>query len=245
MLLVCMLVAAALPSHSAAMVMDTRTGPVSGAPLLVLPSAGPYAWVDTGAVFDFAPTAMTLSDGGRWHRQGFDPRWIFSTGLSLRRGAAAILFGGRVRVFGIAVQLGAMRRGDVPLGVTATALATADGWDLSLTPAYSFAKLSVSAKLLPFVAIRLRAAKTLYDVQGWTPDRSNPYAAAKTRDVALAPMVGLAAPWRSAELRVTAGWEQLLVDDLRWEARPTALSRSSGPFVLVQLRGTLAARGLR
>jgi hypothetical protein len=192
--------------------------------LVVVPSAGTNAWLETGVVFDFAPTAMTLSDGGRWHRQGFDPRWSFVTGLALRRGAVALLAGSNV--FGVAAQVGAMRRGGVPLGVTATALATADGWDLSLTPAYSFAKLSVSAKLLPFVAIRLRAARTLYEVQGWAHDRSSPYARATTRDIALAPMVGLAAPWRFAELRVTAGWEQLLAG---LSSRPVAVARARDP----------------
>lgn len=227
------------PGAAPALVRETRTGPISGTPLVVTPSPFAQAWIDAAPSLDLAPLSMTLSDGARWTRSPGAPRWDFSAGAGAGRFAAALEVG--LGTAALAAQVDALRREERRLGITGTArIVYGGGWDLSLVPAYGWHAASGRwGTLVPFVAARVRWGRTLYDVSGWNSDRASPFATAITRDLALAPMAGVAASWRFAEVRATAGWELLLVDRVAWEDRPTALRRSGGAFALLLLRARI------
>ena len=218
-----------------ALVRDVGHG--SGLPLGVEPSPPLVQfWIDAQARVEGAPLAMTLSDGRRWRRDALPPRWDYSMGLGLARFSTALQFGpGTV---GVAMQLDLVRRGDWQFATAAAARVGAGlEYDLSFVPVLSTRRrLNAWATLVPFGAARVRRGQTLYEVQGWSADLSHPYATALTRDLALAPMAGVAAVTRFAELRLTAGWEVFLVNRLVKEDRPTDLTRKGGPFALLALR---------
>ncbi len=227
---------AAAPGAPGALEREVRTGPVSGTPLVVAPLPTGQVWIDAGTTFDLAPVSMTLSDGGRWHGRAATSRLAFAAGLAVGSFAAAAEAG--VGTGALAAQVDVLRDEKRRLGITAAGrLVYGGGWDVSATPSYGAHLASYRwGALVAFGAARLRFGRTLYDVQGWSADRASPYATAITRDLALAPMAGVALGWRYAELRATAGWEVLLLDRTEREDRPTALSRSGGPFALLQLR---------
>lgn len=193
-------------------------------------------WFDGQATADGAPLALTLSDGGRWRRSALPPRWDYSMGLGISRFSAALQFA--QGTLGIAMQLDLLRRGDWLFATTAAArVGSGEEYDLSVVPTLSTRRrLGEWATLVPFGAARLRRGQTRYDVQGWSADRSSPYAIVLTRDLAIAPMAGIAAVTRFAELRLTAGWELFLVNGLVKEDRPADLTRRGGPFALLALR---------
>lgn len=231
--------AAAAPGPARALNEETRIWPVSGMPLVVGPSPFPQVWVDASATFDFAPLELTLSDGRTWRRRPEEPRLDFTAGATIGPFTAAAVLG--YEVVGAAAQVD-LRRGDQGrLGITGTArLGFGGGFDLSLAPAYS--ALVASGRrgaLAAFAAARVRWGQTRYFVQGWDADHASPYADVVTRDLAVAPMAGLAALWRWAELRLTGGWEVFAVNRVDREDRPASLSRSGGPFVVLALRGRM------
>ncbi|HSN14831.1 MAG TPA: hypothetical protein VLT61_09385 [Anaeromyxobacteraceae bacterium] len=224
-----------MPGDAAALVRDVGHG--TGLPLVVEPSVPSLQlWIDAQARADAAPLAMTLSDGGRWRRDALPPGWDYSMGLGLERCSAAIQLG--AGTLGVAMQVDLLRRGGWLLATAAAArVGGGEEYDLSVVPVLSTQhRLNAWATLVPFGAARVRRGKTLYEVQGWSADRSHPFATALTRDVALAPMAGVAAVTRFAELRLTAGWEIFLVNQLVKELRPTDLRRDGGPFALLALR---------
>ncbi len=208
-------------------------------PLVVGPSPFPQLWIDVAPSFDFAPLEITLSDGGRWRRDPAKPRWDFAAGGTIRRLSGAVVLG--PRNVGAAAQLDLHRDDDGRLAVTATGrLCAGGGFDLSLVPAYSgFVASGRYGSLVAFAAARVRWGETLYAVEGRSADRSSPFANVLTRDLAAAPMAGLAALWTWAELRLTGGWEVFAVNRVDSEVRPAYLSRSGGPFVSVALRARL------
>ncbi len=219
---------------------ETRVGPVPAPPLVVEPSpARVQLWLDAQVALDAAPVSMTLSDGGRWTRDRLHSRWELSTGAGLGRLAAALQAG--LGVAGLSVQWDPVERAHLKVGVSAAGrLVYGGGWDVSLTPLVSWRHaLGARVALVPFLAARLRGGETLYEVQGWDADRASPFASAVTEDLALAPMVGAALVVGRFELRATAGWEAMLASRVGWEHRPTDLSRGTGPFVHLALRGAL------
>ena len=216
---------------------DYRTGPASGAPLDVEP-APPFVrlFASGQAIADVAPLALSLSDGGRWRRDPFPPRRDYAFGVGLGPVSGALLFG--TGTVGLSAQVDAVRGAGWKLATAAAArLGFGGGFDLSLVPFVSAGRpLGRRVELVRFAALRARWGQTLYDVQGWSADRASPYATALTRDLALAPMAGVALAWRFAELRLTAGWELLLVNHVDWEERPVDLHREGGPFASLALR---------
>ncbi len=229
-----------LPAEAAALVRESRTAPISASPLVVEPGPGRVQlWLDAQLALDAAPIEMTLSDGGRWRRDRVAARWELSSGVGIGRLAAALqLWEG---VVGFGLQGDVVERDGFQVSVSAGArIVYGAGWDLSLTPLVSWRRpLGARAALVPFVAARLRRGETFYSVQGWDGDHATPYAEATTDDLALAPMAGLALVLSRFELRATAGWEARVRTRVTWEERPTELSRETGPFVLVALRGAL------
>jgi hypothetical protein len=217
---------------------ESRIWPLSGMPLVVGPSPISQAWVDAAATSDFAPLEITLTDGRTWHRSPAIPRWDFTAGATLGRFSAAIVAG--YETFGAAAQVDVMRGDGARLAITGTARAALyGGFDLSLVPAYSrIVATGRHGRLAAFVATRVRGGLTRYEVQGWDADHNGPYAIVTTRDVAVAPMAGVVALWRWAELRLTGGWEIFAVNRVfEWEERQTAVSRSGGGFLVLALRG--------
>ena len=220
---------------AAALVRDV--GHVSGVPLGVEPAAPEVQlWIDGQAMADAAPLELTFSDGERWRREPLPAQWSVSGGIGVAPFALALTLG--PGLVGLATQWDVVRRGEWKLAAAAHALALiGGGYDLSFVPVYATRRrLGERVELVPFGAARVRWGRTPYELQGSSGDRSNPFARAVTRDLALAPMVGLAAVTRFAELRLTAGWELYLVDRLTWEERPTDFTRAGGPFALLALR---------
>lgn len=193
-------------------------------------------WIDGQAIADAAPLALTLSDGGRWRRRAFPPRWSLSGGMGVERLSLALSLG--PEALGLAAQVDLVRRGGWKLATTVTAIAPfSGGYDLCFVPVLATSRtLGDGVKLVPFGAARVRWGVTRYELEGWSGDRRNPYASAQTRDLALAPMAGVAVVTRFAELRATAGWEIYLVNRLTWEDRPTDFARVGGAFALLALR---------
>lgn len=219
---------------------ETRTAPVPAPPLMVEPGPGRVAlWLDAQVALDATPIELTLSDGGRWRRDRWASRWEFSLGMGVGPLAAALQLGEGVT--GVALQWDVVERAGFQAGVSAGGrLVYGGGWDASLTPLVSWRRpLGARAALVPFAGARLRLGETLYEVQGWDADHPTPNAEATTDDVALAPLAGVALVVSRFELRATVGWEALLESRVGWEDRPTDLSRGTGPFVLLGLRGAL------
>lgn len=227
----------ALPARGGALEVDTRTAPVSGTPLVVdRPPRFAHLIVDWQETFDGSPVAMTLSDGARWRGDPLRPRGELTVGVGLGRISAAAHVGAGTA--GVSAQADLLRGDGWLLATTGSArVADDDGWDLSIVPAWS-RRLPWGSRwrFAAFGALRARWGQTVYEVQGWSGSESSPFASALTRDLAVAPMGGLTVSRWLWELRLTAGWELLLVDRIDWEARPTALDRSGGPLLAVALR---------
>jgi hypothetical protein len=212
-------------------------GHSSGLPLCVEPSA-PFVqhWIDGQASVDGTTLAMTLSDGGRWRRDALPPGQRYSMGGGLGRFSAALQLGPGSA--GLALQWDFLRNHAWMFATSASAQAGSDEeYDIAFVPLLAtHRRLNSWLTLAPFGALRVRWGQTHYEVQGWNADRSTPFAATLTRELALAPLAGVAAVTRYAELRLTAGWELYLVNRLVWEERPTAIHRAGGPFAVLALR---------
>lgn len=235
-LLALTLVAVALaPDGAAALVRDV--GHSSGLPLSVEPSAPLVQhWIDGEASVDGTTLAMTLSDGGRWRRDALPPGQRYSMGGGMGRFSAALQLGpGNA---GLALQWDFLRNNAWMFATSASAQVGSDEeYDIAFVPLLAMnRRLNSWLTLAPFGALRVRWGQTHYEVQGWSADRSTPFATAHTSDLALAPLAGIAAVARYAELRLTAGWELYLVNRLVWEERATAIHRAGGPFAVLALR---------